>query len=92
MYYLQIPLLDLNGKPQGRLARLVDGGKDSKVPRIGEMLFIAPEMGVKVTSVTYDGLNLQSIHVISEPISSEHKNYFLQINNSQKKNLWAWTK
>lgn len=91
MYFLTLPLIDREGKPQGRLSRWVAGGKAFHMPRIGEEIFIAPNTKVKIDSVSYDGPELQSIHLISEPISEELKDFLLEILSAKKKRKWSWS-
>jgi hypothetical protein len=91
MYFLTLPLIDREGKSQGRLSRWVAGGKDNYIPRIGEKIFIAPDTSVKIYSVSYDGPELQSIHVISEPVLDDLKDFLLQTLTLKKKNMWRWS-
>ncbi len=91
MYFLTLPLIDHKGKSKGRVSRWVAGGKHNYIPRIGENIFIAPDTSVKISSVSYDGPELQSVHVISEPISDELKDFLLQTLTLKKKNKWGWS-
>ena len=75
----------------GKVSRWVDGGKTHLIPRIGEEIFIAPNTKVKIKSVSYDGPEFQSVHLVSEPISQELGKFLLEITFTKKKSMWGWS-
>jgi hypothetical protein len=88
---ITIPLIDEDGNPRGYLSKSIKYSKWQFIPRIGESVFIGPEMSPKVVNVFYDGPTYQSIHIELEPIAESLKKYLIQLPlNKRGPRDWTW--
>ncbi len=90
-FMLTIPLVDEQGEPVGRMSKFIQR-RPKYIPRIGEQVYVLPEMALEVEKVIYDGLSLHMVHIYFKPISSEFRRA-LETSPSNRKNAnWRWSK
>ena len=87
---ITVPLIDEDGNPRGYMSKSIKYSKWLLIPRIGESVWIGPEMSPKVVNVSYDGPNYQAVHIYLEPIPEPWKRY-LQAFPLNKKGPRDWT-
>lgn len=82
---LELPLIE----EKGYLSRTLRN-RIPHIPRIGESLYIAPELFVKVVSVEYMAIDYNLINIRLEPISSS---FIHELTEERRARKWKgeWT-
>ena len=81
LLFIKLPLID----DKGYLSRLTKN-RPPFLPRVGESLYLLPNLSSKVVSVNYSGWHYQVITLTLEPISSSH----IKELTERKKNKWTY--
>jgi hypothetical protein len=89
MLSIDIPLVDSNNKPQGKLVQFKKR-TPKHIPRIGESIFVGLGRELKVVEVSYTGGDLHLISLTLEPMSSTLRDYLLQQPKSKYYDGWTW--
>jgi hypothetical protein len=81
--FILIPLTDNKRKTKSQMFRVLDR-KPKYLPRIGEQIFIQPNLNLKVVKIIYSGLFLRLIRIELEPVPSKYKETLLAHRQGRK--------
>lgn len=81
LLFITLPLIG----DKGYLSRILRN-RVPFIPRVGESLYIAPELDSKVASVNYSGINYNWIRITLEPIPLSFKDELTKESNIS----WAY--
>jgi len=90
MFSIDIPLVDSENNPQGKLVQFKKR-TPTHIPRIGESIFVGLGKHLKVIEVSYQGKDLHLIGLTLEPISSTLRDYFTNQPKSKYWEGWTWS-
>lgn len=86
-FSVSIPVVNVKGEQEGSLFKFLPK-RPEIVPRIGETVWVAPELALKVEDVTYDGPNLFHVSITLEPVSTQYVN---ELTDSRVKTAQPWS-
>jgi hypothetical protein len=70
--FVKVPLVGEQGEPKGTMTRM-DSSKPKNMPRIGERMYLLPDLSPKVADIHYSGINLWLTTIILEPIAATYQ-------------------
>ena len=87
MIFIVVPLMDGQKKTKAQMYKVISR-RPKFLPRIGEEVYVLPNVYLKVTQVTYQGNSMSIIRVQLEGLSKEYKTKFEAIRTGAKD---SWT-
>ena len=87
--FVKVPLVGEQGESKGTMTRM-DSSKPKNLPRIGERMYLLPDLSPKVADIHYSGINLWLTTIILEPISSTYQAELEKI--PKKRGTSGWSK
>lgn len=85
--FLYIPLVDENGNSCGGMSRIIRN--PTHLPRVGENVYVLPDIYLKVTDVHYSAPNLNLIRLTLEPLLKKHKTDLMNAPLTKRANFWT---
>jgi hypothetical protein len=87
--FVTVPLIGEQGEPKGMMTRM-DSSKPRNLPRIGERMYLLPDLSPKVADIHYSGINLWLTTIILEPISVTYQGELENI--PKRRGTAGWSK
>lgn len=89
-FLIELPLIDEDGQDRGHLSRFI-ARKPKYLPRVGDCIFILPEISPRVKEVKFSGLSYSFIHLILEPIPVSYRHELENDRFKKGKYKWRWS-
>ena len=89
-FMVSIPLINEQGEPDGHMYKFLSR-QPKYLPRIGEQVYVLPELYLKVEQVFYSGLSLYAVRLELSPLSSEHRVELETSLGNRKNSSWRWS-
>ena len=89
MFSVEIPLIDSEKKPCGKMVQFNKKTPDP-LPRVGEYIFVLLDISLKVEKITYMGHYLQWISFELEPLSAEYRSALEKQPKKKMYGGWSW--
>jgi hypothetical protein len=86
--FVKVPLVDELGDLKLTMIRM-DSSKPRNLPRIGERMYLLPELSPKVADIQYSGINLWLTTIILEPISASYEKDLEKIPKRRGTSGWS---
>jgi hypothetical protein len=87
LLFLELPFKDGNGKTVRGVSRPLPSNL-KHLPRIGESIYVLPDVYLKIESIKYSGHNLQYITFVLEPISVSYQTEIEAEKDLKGKTFW----
>jgi hypothetical protein len=89
MFSIRIPLIDRANKPNGVMVQF-NKKTPNPLPRVGEYIFVLPNICLKVEKITYDGNALKWVNFELEPLSTEYRSALEMKPRKKIYGGWSW--
>jgi len=86
--FITVPLVDDQGESRGTMTRM-DSSKPKNLPRIGERMYLLPDLSPRVADIQYSGNNLWLTTIILEPISVTYQEKLESIPKRRGTSGWS---
>lgn len=87
IFIVEVQFIDENSQLVNRLTRSLSQ-KPKYLPRIGERIFLLPDVFPKIQDIRYSGINYQLVHIILEPIPASYFEVLLNSPGLKKDDKW----
>jgi len=86
--FVKVPLVDDQGESRGTMTRM-NSSKPKNLPRIGERMYLLPDLSPRVADIQYSGINLWLTTIILEPISVAYQEKLENIPKRRGTSGWS---
>lgn len=88
-FLIELPLVDENGLSKGSMWR-TPRHMPKHLPRVGESLYVLPEIALKVQEIKYSGFHYNWVNLRLEPIEASYRNSLETQPSGKRDERWKW--